>query len=343
MVLNVVKPWKHLNWPNRISLIRLLLVAPFVILLVNQHHWPHARYAALAIFAGMALSDALDGVLARRLNARTRLGAILDPLADKVLIICSAVLLSLPESSPDGLMLSNWIVVFIVGKDLWVILGFLVIYLVTDRFLIHPAKAGKACTVGQVIMVLCFLAGPDLNRLASGLGSRVALALSWVVAGLCVLAVISYTRMGLVFILQEEKPLEDTGRKPASRTMEPIEDILDELRGGRMIVLVDDETRENEGDLVCAAEHVTPQDRQLHAQGGPRRHLRADDRRAGRPPGAVPPGERQHRPARHGLHRHGRRGRGRHHRRLRGRPGQDHRGALPRRQPPRPTSCAPAT
>ena len=217
MVLSVVKPWKHLNWPNRISLIRLLLVAPFVILLVNQRTWPHARYAAAVIFAAMAASDFLDGVLARRLNARTRLGAILDPLADKVLIICSAVLLSLPESSPDGLMLSNWIVVFIVAKDLWVILGFLVIYLVTDRFLIHPAKAGKACTVGQVIMVLFFLVGPDLNRMVDGLGSRAAMVVSWVVAGLCVLAVISYSRMGLAFIIREEKPLEDTGSRHAQQ------------------------------------------------------------------------------------------------------------------------------
>lgn len=216
MPINMVKPWKHLNWPNRISLIRLLLVAPFVILLTNQRTWPQARYAAMVIFAGMAMSDFLDGVLARRLNARTRLGAILDPLADKVLIICSAVLLSLPDSAPDGLMLSNWIVVFIVSKDLWVIMGFLVIYLVTDRFLVRPAKAGKACTVGQVIMVLFFLAGPDLNRLVDGLGSRAALVVSWVVAGLCVLAVISYTRMGLAFILQEEKPLENAVANPKS-------------------------------------------------------------------------------------------------------------------------------
>jgi hypothetical protein len=85
--------------------------------------------------------------------------------------------------------------------------------LVTDKFLIHPAKAGKACSVGQLAMVLLFLAGPDLNRLAEQLGSRIALAASWMVAGLCALAVISYTRMGLSFIAQEEKPLENTGHK----------------------------------------------------------------------------------------------------------------------------------
>jgi len=208
MNINVYKPWKSLNWPNRISIIRLLLVAPFVILLEDQDTWPQARYLAMGIFVLMALSDFVDGILARRLHARTRLGAILDPLADKVLIICSAVLLSLPQYCPPGVRLSNWVVVFIIGKDLWLILGFLVIYLVTDKFRVHPAKAGKACTVGQVVMVMFFLAGPDINRLSAGLGSRIAMVSSWIVAGLCVLAVIVYTRTGLAFILQEGKPLE---------------------------------------------------------------------------------------------------------------------------------------
>ena len=92
------RPWGSLNWPNRISILRLLLVAPFVELLlnINDPSWRSwARYAALAIFVVMAVSDFLDGMLARKLNIRTRLGALLDPLADKVLIICSVVLLSM--------------------------------------------------------------------------------------------------------------------------------------------------------------------------------------------------------------------------------------------------------
>jgi cardiolipin synthase (CMP-forming) len=209
----MIKAWTSISWPNRISIMRLLLVPPFIIMLMKQSHWPAARYFALGMFIIMAISDAVDGILARRLNARTRLGAILDPLADKVLIICAVVLLSLPGSSPPGVNLSDWIVVFIVGKDLWVIAGFLVIYLVTDEFLIRPSRAGKSCTVGQLVMVGFVLLAPDINRLRPELGTNIAGVLSWIVAVLCCLAVISYTRMGLVFVAKEGKPLEEHVKK----------------------------------------------------------------------------------------------------------------------------------
>jgi cardiolipin synthase len=206
-----IRPWKSLSWPNRISILRLLLVAPFVVLVMNQNraHWEAARYAALAIFVAMAVSDLVDGTLARRMNAKTRLGAILDPLADKVLIICSAVLLSLPNSAVPGAQLPDWVVVAIVGKELWMIVGFLVIYLVTDRFRIRPTAVGKACTVAQLVMFGFVLLAPDFNRLRDGLGTALATALSWTVAGICVLAVVSYTRLGLGFIAEGAKPLDE--------------------------------------------------------------------------------------------------------------------------------------
>ncbi len=211
----VTKPWRALNWPNRISLMRLLLVAPFIVLVLNQNHpeWEWARRAALGIFVVMALSDFLDGMLARRMNLKTRLGAILDPLADKVLIICSAVLLSLPDSAVYDrgaeFPLPNWVVVAIVGKDLYVIAGFIVIYLVTDRFRVRPTIAGKACTFGQLVMVVAVLAAPDLNRLAGGAGTWVAIGCFWIVAALVVLAVVSYTRLGLSFVAEGQKPLDE--------------------------------------------------------------------------------------------------------------------------------------
>lgn len=210
------KCWKSLNWPNRISLLRLLLVGPFVVLLLNQGDWPWARHAALGIFLVMAVSDMLDGLLARRLNARTRLGAILDPLADKTLIIWAVVLLSTRGVGAGGLLLPNWVVVAVVGKDLWVIAGTIVVYLVTDRLRVQPTLAGKACTFGQLILVGYALLAPDLDRLAEGLGRRGVLAASWAVAALSVLAIISYTRLGLAFTLAEGKPLEDNDKAQPS-------------------------------------------------------------------------------------------------------------------------------
>lgn len=213
---NEVKPWGSLNWPNRISILRLLAVCPFIVMLLNQDKWPWARYASLAVFVIVAVSDIIDGMLARRLNAKTRLGAILDPLADKALIICSAVLLSLPSSAVPGAKLPNWVVVAIVGKDMWVIIGFMVVYLVTDRFRIVPTWSGKICTTGQLVMVGFVLITPDINRLHDGLGRQVATALSFAVAVLCALAVISYTRLGLRFVAQEQKPLENHHEKEQS-------------------------------------------------------------------------------------------------------------------------------
>jgi cardiolipin synthase len=212
-----VKPWGSLNWPNRISLLRLLLVAPFIMLVLNQGTWFHARHFALLIFVVLGLSDLLDGVLARRMGQRTRLGAILDPLADKALIICSVVLLSLPGSAADGLRISNWVVVVIVGKDLWVILGFIVIYLVTDRFRVHPTGPGKAAAFAQLVMVGLFLIGPDLNALHPELGTRLARGGSWIVAVLSLIAGIGYTRLGLSFLVEEQKPMDPEGENSHSQ------------------------------------------------------------------------------------------------------------------------------
>jgi cardiolipin synthase len=212
-----IKLWPLLSWPNRISILRLLLVAPFVILLMNHPHWAYGRYVALAIFVVMALSDLLDGLLARRLNARTRLGAILDPLADKALIICAVILLSLPDSAVAAARLPNYVVVAIVGKDLWVVGGFVVVYLVTDRFRVRPTALGKVCTVSQLAMVVAVLIAPDLNRLKADWGSALVLGMGWLAAGLSVLAVISYTRLGLSFVVREDKPLDDNHRLEAGQ------------------------------------------------------------------------------------------------------------------------------
>jgi cardiolipin synthase len=221
-----LRPWRALNWPNRISLLRLLLVGPFIILLLNQNdpQYPWARPAALAIFAVMAISDFLDGMLARRMNLRTRLGAILDPLADKVLIISSVVLLAIRESAVPGMLLPNWVVVAVVGKDLYVIAGFLVVYLVTDRFKVRPTLSGKACTLGQLVMVLAVLAGPDLNNLIAHAGTWLVWVCCWAVAVLALLAVVSYTRLGLIFIAEEQKPLDgQSSARPATKVVCPNE------------------------------------------------------------------------------------------------------------------------
>jgi phosphatidylglycerophosphate synthase len=138
-------------------------------------------------------------------------------MADKIMIICSVVLLSQPNCWVREAPLPNWVVVLVVAKDLWVTLGFLVVYLVTDRFRIRPTIAGKLCTAVQCLMVGFTLMAPEWNLLAERLGVKVALGtwialgMSWATAGACVAAAISYTVLGLAFIATEQKPLEDHG------------------------------------------------------------------------------------------------------------------------------------
>lgn len=213
--------WRLLSWPNRISMFRLLLVAPFVLLLLHQQDIPGARYGAMVIFAIMSLSDYLDGMLARRMNCKTRLGAILDPLADKIMIICAVLILSQVHPDAPEAKLPAWLVVAVVGKDLWVTIGFIVTFLVTDRFRNLPVFWGKVSTLGQSVMIGLTLLAPELNRLRPQLGEWTVLGMSILVAGLCVLAAISYTRLGLSFIVTEEKPLDATdgpGDDPAVET-----------------------------------------------------------------------------------------------------------------------------
>ena len=210
------RPWAYLSWPNRITLLRLALVAPFFVLMQHHQARPDYRYLALVIFMFMALSDLADGFLARRLDRKTHLGALLDALADKTLIICAAVLLSLPHSAVRDTRLPDWVVVVIVGKDLWVMVGFVLVFLLTGRVRISPSVTGKLCTCAQLVMVASVLLSPELNMLGRQAGSRLALGLWWTVAALCVVSVISYTRMGVSFMAEADHENRGDSRDKAA-------------------------------------------------------------------------------------------------------------------------------
>ena len=206
------RAWAILTWPNRIALLRLGLVAPFVMLIMQHHEHPLYRYGAMAVFVVMAVSDFLDGYLARRLNCVTHLGKILDPLADKVLIATSVMLLSLEGSAVAGARLPPWVAVIVLGKDLWVLVGFLVLFLLTGKVHVQPNIFGKLCTAGQLVMVTTVLLVPELNAIADGFGTVLARIFWWAVAGLSILAATTYTRQGIA-ILGEADPNDRHSQK----------------------------------------------------------------------------------------------------------------------------------
>jgi cardiolipin synthase len=112
----------------------------------------HGDYrAAIWVLLGAGLSDALDGVIARRFNLITDLGAVLDPLADKILIISSVLALAWVR------LLPRWLAIVIIARDLIIIGGVTAYYLRARRLEMHPSIPSKLNTFVQLCMVLLIL------------------------------------------------------------------------------------------------------------------------------------------------------------------------------------------
>jgi CDP-diacylglycerol--glycerol-3-phosphate 3-phosphatidyltransferase len=196
----------RLSWPNRITILRILLIVPFVIVMLHVNdpeYQPWARYAALAMFVVAAISDAVDGWLARRYRDITLLGKFLDPLADKLLITCTVLLLAAPSTALPGMKLPGAVVVIIIGKDLYTVLGFMIIYLVTFEMTIVPVRMGKLSTVLQLSMVIAILVAPDVRPHWPAYDA-VPRVLWWAAATAAILTVVIYTRNGSRYITEYE-------------------------------------------------------------------------------------------------------------------------------------------
>ncbi|RJQ31055.1 MAG: CDP-diacylglycerol--glycerol-3-phosphate 3-phosphatidyltransferase [Actinobacteria bacterium] len=132
-----------LNAPNRVSLSRILLIPVFMAILLSN--LPNKEWLAFSIFMIMALTDSLDGYLARTKNQITALGKYLDPLADKMII--SAALITLVELG----QLSSWIAVIIISRE-FAVSG---LRMVTGakNIVIQASYMGKIKTLLQVIAI----------------------------------------------------------------------------------------------------------------------------------------------------------------------------------------------
>lgn len=127
-----------MNLPNLLTTLRLLLLPLFLTLLVYRRPGP-----ALLVLLLAALTDALDGILARWLDQRTAIGSFLDPLADKLLSVSGFVTLALVGPIPA------WFVIVVISRDLLISLGALVLYFHDGRLEIAPSLTGKAAMLGQ--------------------------------------------------------------------------------------------------------------------------------------------------------------------------------------------------
>ena len=143
--------------PNQITIARILLIPVFVVLAIyygksasSGHPDEHLRLATIAVFLTAALSDGIDGWLARRFHLKSRLGAILDPIADKGLMLTAIVTLSVTEWPYE---LPVWYPVLVIARDVMIVTGCVVIRWLTDHIDVRPSLIGKASTFLQMLTV----------------------------------------------------------------------------------------------------------------------------------------------------------------------------------------------
>ncbi|MFA6187118.1 MAG: CDP-alcohol phosphatidyltransferase family protein [Phycisphaerae bacterium] len=208
-----------INHANKITIMRILLILPFVICMLNVHEpvtGRAMRYAALGIFLIMAFSDAYDGYVARKKKQVTRLGAFLDPMADKLLMTCACILLSVSKTAIDDFRLPPTVVVLIIGKDLFLAMGFLTLYFVTTEIKLSPVRIGRFATALQLTMVAAILIAPDASRVF-GWWIWFLRFLWWSSACTAIIATLLYTNAGSKCIEEYEKNMpqrhEDTKKK----------------------------------------------------------------------------------------------------------------------------------
>jgi CDP-diacylglycerol--glycerol-3-phosphate 3-phosphatidyltransferase len=162
------------------------------------------RHVAIVIFLVMAVSDGIDGYLARSKKQVTRLGSFLDPTADKLLITSACLLLSSQRGHVGDFLLPPTVVVLIIGKDLLLSIGFVIVYFISSRIYIAPVLAGKVATVLQSSMVVAILIAPDVSSFLPGWIWFLRF-LWWSAAGTAVLATFIYIRRGSRYIEEYEQ------------------------------------------------------------------------------------------------------------------------------------------
>jgi cardiolipin synthase len=181
-----------LNLPNFLTLIRILTIPFFLVYLAYHRYWE-----AFIIFVVGGVTDFLDGMMARLMNQQTALGAYLDPVADKLLVFSSYVMLGLIDAIP------TWLAVVVISRDILLLSGYGIIYLLVEEPLqIKPSMIGKSSTMLQLLTLGVALALLHDPQMLDGW------IFDWLVvatAGATVVSGLQYLYRGLIW-LQSQAP-----------------------------------------------------------------------------------------------------------------------------------------
>ena len=155
-----VATWRTI--PNLLPGLRVLLILPFAYFAMNGED-----LKALAVFALAGVTDALDGSVARWLNQTSMLGRLIDPVADKLLMGISYVVLSLLRRGNSAIPI--WVMAVVIGRDVFILVGCWIVYRMVHDTGFKPTLAGKVNTLIEIGVIVWFLAGSRFPVLSAGL------------------------------------------------------------------------------------------------------------------------------------------------------------------------------
>ncbi|MCP4748398.1 MAG: CDP-diacylglycerol--glycerol-3-phosphate 3-phosphatidyltransferase [Desulfobacteraceae bacterium] len=181
--------------PNIFTLTRILLTPVFVIFMLRGKY-----HSALFIFTVAGITDGLDGLIARCLNQRTTLGAYLDPIADKLLLVSAYVTLAVMQVIPE------WPAVAVISRDVIIILGIATFTLLGKKYKVQPSLISKFTTTAQIVTILLCLFDYDRLKLPA-----LHFPVLWIMVGLTILSGLHYIYIGMR-ILQEPNYSNDMKR-----------------------------------------------------------------------------------------------------------------------------------
>ena len=180
-----------MNIPNFLTLFRIILVPAFVIFLIQEEY-----DKALIVFVVAGLTDALDGTLARLLKCQTVLGAYLDPIADKLLLVTSYATLAILGIIPA------WLAVLVISRDFIILMGIAILTLMSIPYEIKPAIVSKVTTALQISTIFF----PLLYKVVQhDIGYQWIMGLFWLTALFTVISGMVYIIRG-IRILNHSSP-----------------------------------------------------------------------------------------------------------------------------------------
>jgi cardiolipin synthase len=144
-----------INLPNALTVARIIIIPVFVTAIIYKKH-QHAFF----LFVLAALTDLLDGYIARVTDQKTALGTFLDPLADKLLLTSSFILFSFNAWIP------LWLTITVISRDIIVVIGWLLLYMITHDVKIEPVLLGKAAIAFQLVTLALVLLSVNMPSIS---------------------------------------------------------------------------------------------------------------------------------------------------------------------------------